>query len=178
MVKIGLILALVLITSGCVCDYYTTPQGGLRSKRLYRRYVKFDYELPKGIDTNCLYQHKFSIYKYMDGTIDTVYPKRSHWYSRYFANGRIVFFQVPFGLIDSTNGEPFRLERGRIGYYKHKKGKFYAFGYSTVDCGSFGKGELNRIEGNVLIFGKGNERTYDEKIDAPAAWLPPGKPDW
>jgi hypothetical protein len=178
MVKIRLIFAILIITSGCVCDYYCTPQGGLRSKRLYKRYVKFEYKLPKGIDTNCLYQYRFSIYEFMDGTIDTVYPKGSHLYSRYFANGRKVSFQVPFGLIDSTNGEPFRIECGRIGYYKVKKGEFFVYGYSPVNCGSFGKAELNRIEGNMLIFGKGYERKYVEKIDAPAAWLPPGKPDW
>ena len=178
MVKVIMVMAVSILVSSCMCDYYVTEAGGLRSKRLYKRYVKINSELPLGIDTNCLYQTKYSIYNYMDGTIDTVYPKGSHLYTRYFANGRRASFQLSTSDLDSTNGSLFGIEKCRIGYYELKNGEFYVYGYSPGNCGSFGKGVLNRVEGNMLIFGKGDGRTYVEKIDAPAAWLPPGKPDW
>jgi hypothetical protein len=177
MVKAVLLLILIIFSSAC-CDYYYTAHNGLRSKRLYKCYARIESELPSGIDTNCLYQYRYSIYSFSDGTIDTIYPKGNYLYSRFYPNGRKVTFVVPFGLLDSTSSKFFEPEAGRMGYYRYRNGRFFVYSYAVVDCGSFGKGELNGIEGNLLIFGKGYVRSYDEKIDAPAAWLPPGKPDW
>lgn len=173
-----MVMAVSILVSSCMCDYYVNEAGGLRSKRLYKKYAKIDSELPFGIVTESLYIERFSVYFNADGTRDTVKPTVNYLFERFFQNGRSASFQVPIAELDSTDGTLFSLEKCRIGYYKVRKGVFFVYGYSPGNCGSFGKGELDRIEGNMLIFGKGNGRTYLEKIDTPAAWLPPGEPDW
>ena len=181
MVKIKFILSLLalIFCTSCACDHYLTELNGLRSKRLYKKYInkKIDPETIS-LKTNILY--KSIDYKYEEETKifteikDSVLLKNDIFLN-FFKNGTYYIFSIKKnGILSKKDLNP---KKGDFSYVIKKNKKNVFMGYSTVDCGGFSKKDY-KIKGDTLMISAGSNKGYRTwyyyiKKEIPKDWL-----DW
>lgn len=171
---------LILITlffNACgsfLCDYTRTSQGGLRSKKLYKKYSKKTVDPSEmGIDVNSVY--KMISKKYYENKKSVIYKNPSSKKQAvlvFTKDGRHYSF---FGLNSITKKQINPL-KGNLNYLiKGKKDKYHSMSYSPINCGSFSKNEIKIIRDTIMISAGSNKGHriwyYYVKHKVPKEWL-------
>jgi len=181
MVKIKYLASLIILLqfTSCACDHYLTEKHGLRSKKLYKKYVNKKINPEKlNLKTDLIYE---SIeYKYEEGTnffskIKDSVLLRNNLYLKFFENGTYYVFAKKKG--EKINKGDLNPLKGDFSYVIEMNKKNIFMSYSTVDCGGFSKKNY-KVKGDTLAISAGSNKGYRTwyyyiKKEVPKEWL-----DW
>ncbi|CAL2087470.1 hypothetical protein [Tenacibaculum sp. 190524A05c] len=162
MFKYLIIFILSLTLCSCFkCDLYLTNQKGLRSSKLYKKYLKNRID-PNHVNIKTHGVYKSIKYKYEEESkkiskiTDTINLKNDYYF-KFYTNGTYYSFSKKRNA--PLNKNSFDPEKGKIGFVIHKRNKNYFLDYSTINCGSFSKWEFETKK-DTLIVKQGNNKGW------------------
>ncbi len=163
------------------CDLIGLQGGGVRSKRLYKRYVDFDCKPPSWIDTTVVYRKLYDSTYYGNGEY-SIYSDTTHpTFMKFFDKGRYADYLIRANEKGKLklSASSFALNKAFLGYYKIKTGSVEMYTYHPSDCGTFFKMNLLQTsdENKIMTAFDGNHFSFYERVEVPVEWLPQ-KPDW
>lgn len=170
---------LLILFSSCACDHYLTEMNGLRSKRLYKKYLKRKVN-PEKLNLKTTLLYKNIDYKYEEDTkvfskIQDSVSLRKDIYLKFFENGTYYIFRKEKG--EKLYKQDLNPQKGNFSYVIKKNKKNVLMFYSTVNCGGFSRKDY-RIKGDTLMISAGSNKGYRTwyyytKKEIPKEWL-----DW
>lgn len=178
MVKyIVIFISCLFFTSCFYCDYITTVDSGLRSRRSFKKYLnKLVDPTLVSVDTTVVYKSipymYEEYYKKMMKETDPLSFERDYYY-RFKSNGNYYTYTIfKDKEIDSSS---FEIEKGDIGFLINKRKGNVLMEYTTVNCGGFFERGFEVIGDTLIVKHGGREgyRTwyYYVKHQVPKEWL-------
>ncbi len=157
MVKRIILLLTFLSTASCCDHYLTSLEGGLRSKRLYKKQLNYKVNPNEvGIKTDVVYkmlnQKYFEQYESLSKNVFDS-KKQAVWVFK--EDGSYYSF---YGL-DTITKDNLNLEKGNLNYLVKKNDKYWLMDYSTINCGAFSKCEFE-VKNDTIRIARGSNKGY------------------